>query len=250
MKKLQLFIILLVTTSFSATGQDLISGGSNSWVFHTPDDGRTTMYFAPLNNGIWDWARGGEFRNDGSQNPETFVTYGRLRSKHENGGLWLSNANLGFIGKHNNNVGIWTQGIGWNTFNVNINTGSIAIGRTTAPSGFKLAVQGKMIIEEIQLQQSDFWPDYVFDKDYSLIPLEELETFIRENGHLPNIPSAEEVAAEKGFKTAEMIQKLLEKVEELTLYTIAQQKDFLREKQNLEQKIDLLEQSINTLKNK
>jgi len=67
------------------------------------------------------------------------------------------------------------------------------------------------------------WPDYVFRPGYYLMPLTEVEEFIEEKGHLPNVPSEEEVA-ENGQSLGEMNQVLLEKVEELTLYLIEQQK--------------------------
>ncbi len=67
-------------------------------------------------------------------------------------------------------------------------------------------------------------PDYVFASDYTLMPLEQLESFIGENSHLPNIPSAAEYEAAGGINVSELQMKLLEKVEELTLYTLQQQK--------------------------
>ena len=84
-------------------------------------------------------------------------------------------------------------------------------------------------------------PDYVFEKyftglshimpDYELISLEELEVFLKENNHLPKVPSAEEMKND-GISLKEMNLLLLEKIEELTLYTIQQQKeiDALKEK--------------------
>lgn len=68
------------------------------------------------------------------------------------------------------------------------------------------------------------WPDYVFDSEYSLMPLEEVENYIQENGHLPNVPSAEEVELQ-GQNLGEMNKVLLEKIEELTLHLIEQQKE-------------------------
>ena len=67
------------------------------------------------------------------------------------------------------------------------------------------------------------WPDYVFDKEYVLMPLNEVEAFIQANGHLPNVPSAEEVVVD-GQDLGEMNRILLEKIEELTLHMIEQQK--------------------------
>ncbi|GGD07570.1 hypothetical protein GCM10011368_06870 [Hyunsoonleella pacifica] len=67
------------------------------------------------------------------------------------------------------------------------------------------------------------WPDYVFTNDYKLPTLLEVEAYIKENGHLPNIDSAKEVE-KNGVLLGEMNAKLLEKIEELTLYIIEQQK--------------------------
>jgi len=67
------------------------------------------------------------------------------------------------------------------------------------------------------------WPDYVFCKDYKLLPLQELEKFVNENQHLPNVPSAATVE-EKGVELGEMNALLLKKIEELTLYILDLQK--------------------------
>ena len=63
------------------------------------------------------------------------------------------------------------------------------------------------------------WPDFVFDKDYKLRTLQEVENHINEHKHLPDIPSEKEVK-ENGLSLGEMQAKLLQKIEELTLYTI------------------------------
>jgi hypothetical protein len=70
---------------------------------------------------------------------------------------------------------------------------------------------------------TETWPDYVFDENYQLRTLEETEKFILKNGHLPNVPKAEEVE-EEGQDLGEMNKVLMEKVEELTLYLIEQNK--------------------------
>ena len=77
------------------------------------------------------------------------------------------------------------------------------------------------------------WPDYVFRPSYYLMPLPEVEEYIEENGHLPNVPSEEEVA-ENGQSLGEMNKILLEKVEELTLYMIEQQKQIEELKEQIQ----------------
>jgi hypothetical protein len=102
--------------------------------------------------------------------------------------------------------------------------GTVRIGNVAVPSGYKFAVNGKMICEEVNVKlASSGWPDYVFADNYNLQSLKEVEKFIADNKHLPNIPSAREVE-KSGIELGEMNRKLLEKVEELTLYIIAQNK--------------------------
>ena len=99
------------------------------------------------------------------------------------------------------------------------NAGAVGIGTTTIPSGYKLAVDGKAIMEEVKVEVSGSWPDHVFHDDHQISSLENTESYIRENKHLPGIPSAEEVK-EDGVSLGEMNAKLLEKIEELTLHVI------------------------------
>lgn len=100
----------------------------------------------------------------------------------------------------------------------------IGVGAGNIPAGYLLAVDGKIIGEEVRVEMSGTWPDYVFSSDYQLLPLEDLERIIQLQNHLPNIPSAEEVASE-GLLLGDLQRRMLEKIEELTLYTIAQQKE-------------------------
>jgi hypothetical protein len=81
-------------------------------------------------------------------------------------------------------------------------------------------VNGTIKTKEVNVTATG-WADYVFRPEYKLMPLNEVEQFIRDNGHLPNIPTEAEVM-ENGVNLAEMNVKLLEKVEELTLYAIQQ----------------------------
>lgn len=96
------------------------------------------------------------------------------------------------------------------------NNGNVGIG-VSSPT-HKLEVNGTIKAKEVNVTTSG-WADYVFNPDYKLTPLSELETFIQKNGHLPNIPTETEVM-KTGVNLAEMNVKLLEKVEELTLYVL------------------------------
>lgn len=105
-----------------------------------------------------------------------------------------------------------------------------------------LAVNGVIRAKELKLIQ-DGWPDYVFDSTYRLSPLMEVEAYIRKNGHLPGIPSAEEVTKE-GLSVGENQAALTKKVEELTLYSIELEKKVTAQNNLLE----LMQQQINELK--
>ena len=111
----------------------------------------------------------------------------------------------------------------------------VSIGTSNiAPTGYKLAVDGKAIMEEIKVELSQTWPDFVFENDYDLLPLEEVEKHIQEKGHLPEIPDEEEVM-ENGINLGEMNAKLLQKIEELTLYLIDQNKQLQEQKTEIEE---------------
>ena len=101
---------------------------------------------------------------------------------------------------------------------------------------FRIMSDGHVWCTELDIKLKEDFPDYVFAKDYSLMPLEELDVYISENNHLPNIPSAEEVA-KNGLSVGEMQVKQMEKIEELTLYLIEMKKeiDHLKE-ENVELK--------------
>ena len=101
-------------------------------------------------------------------------------------------------------------------------------------------IDGKVIAKEIEVK-ANVWADYVFAPNYELKSLEEVEQFINENQHLPNVPSAEEVY-KSGINVADISSKLLEKIEELTLYSIEQNKRLKKiEKENDELKRILLQ---------
>ena len=97
----------------------------------------------------------------------------------------------------------------------------IGLAAGSIPTGYTLAVKGRALAEEVVVEPQAAWPDYVFEADYELMPLAALGAFVRERGHLPGVPTAEEVAAE-GVRLGEMQAALLEKVEELTLYVLEQ----------------------------
>lgn len=98
--------------------------------------------------------------------------------------------------------------------------GQVAIGtnKNLVSGGYKLAVNGSVKCREVVVENVN-WPDYVFEPSYPLMSISEFEKFIKENGHLPNIPKATQI--EKEGQPIGQIQKLMmEKIEELSLYII------------------------------
>ncbi|MGB5980021.1 MAG: hypothetical protein WBG62_21585, partial [Cyclobacteriaceae bacterium] len=116
---------------------------------------------------------------------------------------------------------------------VGINTKSI--------TGYTLSVNGKIRATEVRVYTG--WADYVFDDGYELNTLEEVEAYIDENGHLPDVPDANEVEAD-GILIGEMNATLLRKVEELTLYTIAQEKQIKAQEEVVEKQNEINEKLL------
>ena len=127
--------------------------------------------------------------------------------------------------------------------NLTEKNGKIGIGTTTPDE--LLTVKGKIHTQEVLVDlDGAVAPDYVFETyyngfsemmpGYSLISLEELEAFLKENYHLPNVPSAETMRTE-GISLKEMNLILLQKIEELTLYTLQQQKEIEKLKSKFSQ---------------
>ncbi len=120
----------------------------------------------------------------------------------------------------------------------------LAVNINRLPQGYRFAVNGRALATGMKIQAFNNWPDYVFEPDYKLSPLNELEVFIKKNKHLPNVPSAAQVAKDKGFDVATINKVLLEKVEELTLYTIAQEKKIAAQQEQLTALIAKVDQLI------
>ncbi len=195
-----------------------IGGGANLQLWANPSAGASSLvaYFKQNGNvGI------------GTSNPKQKLhVYGnRLRlSTPGNGNRFIEmrtdgahmdlNANGGNLYLHANTGNTIIQRFG----------GKIGMGTSYIPAGYKLAVDGRIICEELKVQLTGDWPDYVFEDNYDLMPLDELEAEIESKGHLPGIPSAKEVAAE-GITVGEMQRKMMEKIEELTLYVIDLKKE-------------------------
>lgn len=120
--------------------------------------------------------------------------------------------------------------------------GSVGIGTLNPDPAYKLSVNGSIRSKEVKVEAN--WSDYVFYKNYRLKKLTEVASFIAQNGHLPNIPSAAKVQKE-GVNVGETQSLLLSKIEELTLYMIEKDKQISA----LQQQMKRQQQQINRLSN-
>lgn len=140
----------------------------------------------------------------------------------------------------NTDIQKWGNGT---TTHMELNSGNLYIG-TQRPAGLatgaKMSVDGTILSKGLRVADAIniYWADFVFEKDYKLMPLAEVEKYITANKHLPEVPSEAEVK-KNGVDILEMNVKLLQKVEELYLHSI-----------ELKKQLDLQQQQINDLKNK
>ncbi|MBL7729842.1 MAG: hypothetical protein JNM88_01580 [Chitinophagaceae bacterium] len=125
-------------------------------------------------------------------------------------------------------------GVNDGNIRLDVTNGHVAIGPVVLTGAnadaYKLAVNGKIICEEVMVKLAGSWPDYVFADNYKLRPIREVEQFIAANKHLPNIPAAADME-KTGIEVGDMQKKMMEKIEELTLYIIELQKQIDQLKQ-------------------
>ena len=121
--------------------------------------------------------------------------------------------------------------LGSNIISMNAKVGINTTNDFTDNYDYALAVSGGVLTDKILIKEVTEWYDIVFEDDYSLMSLKQLEDYIDQNGHLPEMPSAEEVKSE-GYNMVDIDGLLLKKIEELTLYTIELNR-FLEEQQKI-----------------
>ena len=157
--------------------------------------------------------------------PNGSMLFGSTADTSDHFGRW----GIEYLCNENDGYGLnfwrpWAPNImGGNYYLFLSDSGNVGIG-TKNPQA-KLAVNGDLLAKSIRVNTSStYWPDYVFEKDYQLMSIEELDTYIALHHHLPGIPSANEIEAKGEVNLEEMNALLLEKVEELTRYVIDLQK--------------------------
>ena len=158
-------------------------------------------------SGDWATVAGGELNEATGQ--YSFAAGSNAKAKHDGCFVWADGSSSDFTST------------GVNQFLISA-LGGVGIG-TTNPGSYKLAVEGKIGAREVVVTQAG-WSDYVFDDKYELPSLVKVESYIKENKHLPDIPSAKEIK-EKGLSVSDMLAKQMQKIEELTLYLIQLKKE-------------------------
>jgi hypothetical protein len=135
----------------------------------------------------------------------------------------VSSGNVGYQFSPNGNTGM-----------VITSPGNVGIG-TTNPT-YKLSVNGTIQAKEIRVETG--WADYVFAPGFTLRPLSEVDTYIRQNQHLPDVTSAAEIQKD-GLQVGKQMTEMMQKIEEMTLYLI----DLKKENDNLRAEVNMLKQS-------
>jgi hypothetical protein len=203
-----------------------------------PQNSSSPIYYKDGNVGIGTTSPDGKLHLKGGiaiQNPElNYDTHGNAGERagiifgtnhaKKNSMFWISpDANIG------NRLNIGT-GSGYNDTGSLLtieNIGNVGIGTTTPRA--KLDVAGTIRATEIKVEAQT--ADFVFEDNYPLRTLDEVEAFIKENGHLPDFCSAKEMKS-SGVNLAEMNKLLLQKIEELTLYAIERDKEVRKMKED------------------
>jgi hypothetical protein len=208
----------------------------------------TAMGFNTIANGPYSVAIGYGTRASGTastamglkSNAESYnsVAIGRYNVGGGNPTSWIDSDPLFEIGIGNAGLPFDNRA---NALTV-LKNGKVGIGTATPQS--ELAVNGKITCAEVEVTLNG-WSDFVFDNNYDLMPLEAVEQHIKQNKHLPDIPSENEVL-ENGLDLGNMQAKLLQKVEELTLYVIAQNKE-LKALKELKSENEMLKKRLSSL---
>ena len=120
----------------------------------------------------------------------------------------------------------------------------VGVGTDVIPAGYKLVVEGKLGARDVIVACPPSWPDYVFENNHLLRPLEELNNYVTTNKHLPGVPSQKEIEKTGGLNLGEMQTKQMEKIEELYQYIIEMNKNMQKlslENQELKDRVKNLE---------
>ncbi|MET0466231.1 MAG: hypothetical protein ABW007_23935 [Chitinophagaceae bacterium] len=195
----------------------MITDGQGNQRIRIFGNGNTTLGFnSPVDDG-YKLAVNGNIKSTGLILTDGNQAAGKVLTSDANGNASWQTASGGSGGASG-----WTDAGSGLLYNTTL-SGKVGIGTSTIPTGYKLAIAGNVIAEKVKVQLQSQWADYVFDEEYKLMPLPALEKFIRQNKHLPEIPTAAEVEKD-GIDIGNNQALLLKKIEELTLHMIGQNK--------------------------
>ncbi len=156
-----------------------------------------------------------------------FANFGATRTWHIAG---QAVAGTGTTNRENDILNIWNSS-GGDILSLRGDR-RVSINTTNPAAGYALSVNGRIICTELRVQLPAAWPDYVFADSYNLLPLPQLAQYIADNKHLPGIPSAAQVEKE-GIAVGDMQKRMMEKIEELSLYILQQQQQLDAQQQKL-----------------
>jgi hypothetical protein len=201
---------------------NLLMGAGNASLTNgnlTLGQGRATLTNGDLAVGSFSGSLPGKISQKVTNTASAAVPFG-IYSEVNSAYDWQTNLRLSVNRDNSKAISILHSGMGDESFVV-LGDGTTWIGNEVPTGNFSnalLSVAGMMTAKEIYVQ-STHWADYVFEDDYALRSLDEVASFIDQHGHLPNVPSAADIA-KNGQNLADTDRILLEKVEELTLYLI------------------------------
>lgn len=229
----------LTTGTTTQAGNVLVCmGPDGEAVWQDPFESIPQLWTENVNNDIYRMSKVGI----GTDNPNTALELSKDLTNGGSVGIGISSKNdiSWFVGINNDIfnstdliIGDYNELLTTNTPSIAIKSdGSVGIG-TYETANYKLAVDGKIITEEVMIKLSEDWPDYVFEPSYNLMGLNDLESYIISNQHLPGVPDKTSIN-ENGLAVGEMEAILLKKIEELTLYIIEQQKQIDSMKKQIE----------------
>ncbi|WP_378185641.1 hypothetical protein ACE939_11060 [Aquimarina sp. W85] len=230
-------LILLFTISYYTNAQDcncnLISnnltlgtGTGEGKLITSFSDNKIFDFFYPRYRGGWKWT------TNSSQGITQIMELRSYYDKGTNIDLTLGSGSITKKARFITNIADnsvfeffiprWRGGWKWTTSTSNGTITAMQLHNKLNGGDVELRLDGIVISSEVKVQAT-VWPDFVFEKHYDLPTLDEVEKYIKDKGHLKDIPSQKEIER-NGLLLGEMNAKLLQKIEELTMYTIDQEK--------------------------
>lgn len=214
------------------TGYNLINTDPNN------NRGRENSFFGASTGASTTIGRGNTFIGQASGKDNTTGSYNTVVGMHagyknksgsgnvmigRRAGYWETGSNKLYIDNSTTSSPLIHGDFSTDLLTIN---GTMRIGNVTTPSGYKLYVDDGILTEKVKVATvgSADWADYVFEENYDLNSTEDVAKFIKENKHLPNVPSAQEVS-ENGVDMVEMDATLLRQIEELWLHMIELKKE-------------------------